>query len=309
MRAIAPAQNTPDPVVRRARRFDHEVKVGLFVILGVVAVLTSLFTMTDAAMFRRRYIVRTLVPDAGGIRHGDPVLMRGVNVGRVQKFTIDRENVEVRLEIEGEYPMPVDSKVQLLANGIFGGMVAEIVPGNSEEHAGNGQVLAGERVPGLSDSATRIADSSQVVMKRLEQAVNGQTIENVEHSSADLRELLKEMRSLTNDEHRELLALTQSLRQSASAIESVSKGGGIQRTAAHLETTAGEAERLSTSLNRSAASLEAVLSRVDRGEGTLGQLTKDGVLYEEIRKTTANLNALVEDIRKNPRRYVKLSLF
>ena len=68
-----------------SRGQSREAMVGLFVILGVAAVLITLYTLTDAAMFRGRYFVRTLVPDAGGIRRGDPVQMRGVNIGRVQR--------------------------------------------------------------------------------------------------------------------------------------------------------------------------------------------------------------------------------
>jgi phospholipid/cholesterol/gamma-HCH transport system substrate-binding protein len=310
MTALREAARPAGPLPLRKRHpGGREVQVGLFVILGIAATLTALFTLTDAAMFRRRVIVKTVVTDAGGIRRGDPVLMRGVNIGRVNKFTIAHQGVEVRLEIEGEYPVPVDSRVELKANSLFGGMVADVVPGNSDEKAKNGAVLSGARAPGLMDSANSIADSSQAIVKRLQEAVAGPTVGNVERSSAELKELLVEARRLTNDEHRELLALTQSLHRSATSVEEVSNGGQIQRAAGSLETATASLERTSESLGRSAASLEAVMSRIDRGEGTLGHMTRDDALYQEIQKTIQNLNALVEDVKKNPKRYVKLSLF
>jgi len=73
--------------------------VGVFLILGMICILAALFILTDAAIFRGRYIVSTNVPDAGGIRRGDPVQMLGVNIGRVQRFKIAKDNVEIR-----EYP-------------------------------------------------------------------------------------------------------------------------------------------------------------------------------------------------------------
>ena len=94
--------------------------VGLFLILGLMAVLAALFVLTDAAIFRGRYIVSTHVADAGGIRRGDPVQMRGVNIGRVQRFQIDKDRVEIRLELEGEYPVPKDSHVELKSSGLAG---------------------------------------------------------------------------------------------------------------------------------------------------------------------------------------------
>ena len=105
------------PVAPPARGHDRELIVGLFVIVGVLSVLGALFTFTDAALFRGRYIVTTIVPDAGGIRKGDPVQMRGVNIGRVKSFHISPEGVAIRLEVEGEYKIPSDSRVELEVGG------------------------------------------------------------------------------------------------------------------------------------------------------------------------------------------------
>ena len=67
---------------------NQELWVGLFVIIGTLTTVYLLLTLTDAAMFRGRYIVSSTVKDASGVRKGDPVQMRGVGIGRVQKFVI-----------------------------------------------------------------------------------------------------------------------------------------------------------------------------------------------------------------------------
>ena len=91
----------PLPPVPRAPGRYSEVWVGLFVIAGVLAAWFVLATLTEPALFRGRYIVKTNVPNAAGIRKGDPVQMHGVNIGRVLGFGIRAEGVELRLEIEG----------------------------------------------------------------------------------------------------------------------------------------------------------------------------------------------------------------
>lgn len=113
----------------------REAWVGLFVVAGILATVVLLAVMTDAALFRGRYIVTTNVAQAGGIRKGDPVQMRGVNIGRVLGFSIGKENVDIRLEIEGEYGVPKDSKVELKSAGLLGGTVADVLPGSSAERA------------------------------------------------------------------------------------------------------------------------------------------------------------------------------
>jgi phospholipid/cholesterol/gamma-HCH transport system substrate-binding protein len=70
------------------------------------------------------------------------------------------------------------------------------------------------------------------------------------------------------------------------------------------------------SLERTSRSLESVLARVEKGEGTLGKLTADDALYTSVNKAVSNLDAaatdlreLLQDLKKNPRRYLKFSVF
>ena len=67
-----------------------------------------------------------MVADAGGIRRGDPVQMRGVNIGRVTSFRIAPEGVAVNLEIDSQYPIPSDSRVELKRAGLLGGIAADV---------------------------------------------------------------------------------------------------------------------------------------------------------------------------------------
>jgi ABC-type transporter Mla subunit MlaD len=89
----------PLPPPPPSRGKHREAWVGLFVVAGILATVILLAVMTDAALFRGRYIVTTTVPNAGGIRKGDPVQMRGVNIGRIMGFGIGPKDVDVRLEI------------------------------------------------------------------------------------------------------------------------------------------------------------------------------------------------------------------
>jgi phospholipid/cholesterol/gamma-HCH transport system substrate-binding protein len=71
-----------------------------------------------------------------------------------------------------------------------------------------------------------------------------------------------------------------------------------------------------TSLGRASRSIESVLGRMERGEGTLGRLSKDDALYlkasralDQASRAAEELARLGEDVRRHPERYVKLSLF
>jgi phospholipid/cholesterol/gamma-HCH transport system substrate-binding protein len=303
---------TPPQLSRRRR----EVWVGLFVIAGLAGVLVVLTTMTDAALFRGRYIVSTVVPDAGGIRNGDPVQMRGVNIGRINGFRITRDEVEVRLEIEGEYPVPGDSVVELKASGLLGGLVADVIPGSSSEMAEWGDVLEGRSGIGLFDKMDTLAGEADEVAVRVKALLSEQMVDDLQGSAGEARQLLERLSGTVAEQRGELNALTASLRRSAEGLERVTTGDELEETVKEMQELTDSADRVLSELQNSSQSLESILGRIDRGEGSLGKLTTDDQLYDNVASAAANLDktatelqALLEDIRLKPKKYLKLSLF
>src|SRR5687767_13287925 len=179
-----PPEERDLPPAPPTRGRDQALWVGVFLVMGVIAVLSALFLLTDAAFFRGRYIVTTTVGTAGGIRRNDPVQMRGVNVGRVQRFFIHQDKVDIRMELEGEYPVPKDSRVVLRSAGILGGMVADVVPGKSPERLKNGDHIAGTAEVALQDATGRLATQMESVLTRVESVLSDETIEHVGNTTA-----------------------------------------------------------------------------------------------------------------------------
>ena len=292
------------------RSGSREVWVGGFVILGLVAVLVALFTLTDASMFRGRYVVTTQLTDAGGVRKGDPVQMRGVNIGRVQGFNIVPGGVAVRLEMNGEYEVPEDSRIVLRSNGLLGGMVAEVVPGNSQQALDNGDVIPG--VSGGTDvfaTANQVGTRADSVLQRAQALLAPGTVDAIGTSATELQTLLAELRTLAAEQRGELAGLSSSLRRSASGVERATTGPELARAVARVDSLTLRLDATTATLGRASSSLETVLGRLERGEGTLGRLSQDEALYNNLNSAAANVNQLAEDIRQNPKRYFNVRVF
>ena len=304
------------PIPPQLKRRRREVWVGLFVMAGLAATLIVLTTMTDAALFRGRYIVSTVVPNASGIRSGDPVQMRGVNIGRVMGFKIHRDEVTVRLEIEGEYPIPNDSVVELKASGLLGGLVADVIPGGSSQSAVWGDELEGRSGTGLFDKMDSLAGEADDVAARLKALLSEQMISDLHGSAGGARELLEQLSGTVSEQRGELRELSKSLRRSAEGLERVTTGPELENTVKQVEAVAARMDEVLAGLDRSSQSLESILGRIDRGEGSLGKLTTDQALYDNVSSAAANLDkaaveiqALLHDVRTQPKKYIKLSLF
>jgi phospholipid/cholesterol/gamma-HCH transport system substrate-binding protein len=299
-----------------SRGRHREAWVGLFVVAGLAATLITLAVMTDAALFRGRYIITTSVPNAGGIRKGDPVQMRGVNIGRIMGFTISPQGVDMRLEIEGEYPIAKDSRVEVKASGLLGGMVADVIPGTSAEKVGWGDRIPGASGIGLFDKMDTLAGEADKVARKVQGLLSDETVKDLQGGAAGARRSLEQLQAILKEQRGELRTLTASLRRSAEGMEKVTTGPELERTVKRVDELAQKLDGTIGTLDRSAKSLDSILGRMDRGEGTLGKLSTDDTLYKNaseasanLNKATVELNKLLADFQAHPKKYINLEIF
>ena len=293
---------------RNRRRL--EFRVGIFVLVGLVSALFALFLLTDPSTFRGRYRISTVVDDAGGIRRGDPVQMRGVNVGRVMKFSMDSGGVRITLEIEGEWDIPVDSRSRLVSGGILGGRTVEIVEGGSLETISGGGELPGENVDGILDFPAELGQDAQAVLGQIQELLAEPTLDAIQGSAQELQGLLGQLSLLAEEQGRELAQLTASLNRSAQGLETAAgSGDDLASAIARADSALLTVNRTSEAVLTASEALQTILHRIEVGEGTLGQLSTNPALYENLTSALESIRALTDDLRENPKRYVRFELF
>jgi len=312
-RISAPELQTVTP----SRSPRREVQVGIFVLAGFLAVLVALFILTDPGMFRGRYYVTTVMHDAGGIRKRDPVQLHGVNIGRVDDLRLIPGGVELRLELQGEYDVPADSRVRLAAQGLLGEKVAQILPGTSTREARSGDRLAAaEADAGLGGTAQELGGQAKVlgtradtVLARAQLLLSQQTIGAVGASAQELQVLMGELAALAGEQRRQLSGLSSSLRRSAQGLETATTQPELARAIARTDSLTARLDAATAQLSTASGSLATVMGRIERGEGTLGKLTTDDQLYTNLNTAATNLAQLTQEIRENPKKYLSVSVF
>lgn len=300
---------------------SREARVGIFVIVGVLSFVIVLFLLTDPAWMRGRYMLVTQMTDAGGVRRGDPVLMRGVNVGRVHAFELHSDAsachvidapacVDITMEIEGEWRVPLGSRVELAGVGLFGGRNVEIFPGDGTDYYAEFDSL-----PGLSGRADIMAladdlgERATTVLDRLSEVMDDPTVSSLRGTMDEVRGLTRELHEIAAAQRDDLSQLTESLNRSAGGLEEVTTGPELSRAVARADSTLATLNRTSATLEGASSSLEVILARIEAGEGFLGRLSVDDSLYDNLNETVSSLRSLVDDIKENPGRYINISIF
>ena len=127
------------------QRSKNDVWVGLFVLIGAVAIL---FLALQAANllslnFQSNYTVSAKFDNVGGLKPKAAVRSGGVVVGRVESLVFDDKTFQARvtLALESRYAFPKDSSLKILTSGLLGEQYIGIEAGADAANLVAGDVI------------------------------------------------------------------------------------------------------------------------------------------------------------------------
>jgi phospholipid/cholesterol/gamma-HCH transport system substrate-binding protein len=128
------------------QRSKNDVWVGLFVLLGAVAILflamqsANLLTLS----FQTSYSLNAKFDNVGGLKPKAAVRSAGVVVGRVEKIVFDDKSFQARvtLAMESRYAFPKDSSLKILTSGLLGEQYLGFEPGADEKMLAEGDTVS-----------------------------------------------------------------------------------------------------------------------------------------------------------------------
>ena len=117
------------------RKIDLELIVGLFVLIGIIALsYISIKLGKMEWVGGGGYQVTAVFPSVAGLKVGAMVEIAGVEVGRVKSLNLDEDyQARVVLDIDWGVDLQEDSIASIKTKGLLGEKYVEIVPGGADE--------------------------------------------------------------------------------------------------------------------------------------------------------------------------------
>ncbi len=268
--------------------------------------VTVIWLAESRIFFTRDYIVYIEFKDVSGLKRMSPVFMRGYKIGWVKGVKFEKDHVLVRADINKHYPIPRGSRAEIFALNILGEKAIRIIPpppphtsylSNRDRMVGvnkdimfEAQALLGklrkpleENFPMVVDRVYSILNNVNSLLGNLKaQVANSRARESIEK----LGRAAEAFRKLVEENRGELGADLKQLQETLKAIQDASQ-----------------------QMKAAAENLNKTLDSLNRGQGTAGALLKERQLLDRTEKLLEELEALIQDIRKNPKKYFKLSIF
>jgi phospholipid/cholesterol/gamma-HCH transport system substrate-binding protein len=275
-------------------------------------------------MFQPKGIFVCYFGNVNGLLPGAPVWMAGVEVGNVKdiefvnldSLRVVKVTCRARKAIWNQ--LTPGTVVQLGTIGFLGDKFVEIIP----------SLRPGEPIAEGAELPVRDAGSAERVFKQGEEALAeaGSVISNLDSLLArvnrgegtlgkfarqdeiyiEMTRLLTNLTALTGDLQKNQERIISSLEKTSTSIGSLSE---------KVDQNAGTVGRLFNdpqlydNLNNTTARLDTIMTKLNNAEGSMGLLVNDSALYIQTSNLLARLNNLVADIERNPRKYLKFSVF
>ena len=288
-----------------------EVLVGLTAMLAIVAaVLGSLWLARGG--FQQGYPLFAKFTWGAGLKQGQPVLLSGVNVGYIDGVEIRPDGLLiVKLRVRKNYHVPYGTTATIEPNGFFGDQLLALHPlgPNPRSYVANDTLLSGRPTPQIGDVLARvdtIAANLVDLTSSLRQQFGGANgFSDLHKTLARAGALMDELAKVAEQQNAELSHTQQALRRAASAVDSVR----VDSTLRTLSGAATSVSALTADIHATTLQLNATLAKVNSGEGSAGKLITDPALFNDVRSLMMRLDSLTADFKKNPRKYIKLSIF
>jgi phospholipid/cholesterol/gamma-HCH transport system substrate-binding protein len=315
-------------------RLTKEFKVGAVFVIATAILIWGLMYLKGMELFKHKMILYAVYDKVNGLVPANNIAISGMTVGQVKNLYFSnkqRGKIIAELYISVNYPIPVNSIARINnSDNLIGGKYVEIVLGDSKKiakdkdtlqsffEASIGDELNRLLIP-LKEKTERLLGSIDTVATLIQEVLNKDTRDNLITSIGHIKDVLNNLSHTTYYLDTLVGSQRNHLANIIGNIESISQNlkNNNQKITNIITNFSSISDSLSKAripatllqINKAVTDIDLALSRINSGKGTLGLLLNDDKLYKEVEKAASDLNLLLEDIKANPKKYVKVSVF
>ena len=304
-------------------KFTKETQIGFFAIVALVMFYVGGNFLKGKDLFSSKDRYYTVYDRAPGILASTPVMLSGIQVGRVIKVELLPEEdykTKVIFEVDKKLKIPLTttSMAALKDQSLLGGKLVDLILSKEGEPLKPHDKIHGSVDRNITDAfmestlpvINNIKNTSRLINDFTHALLENQhkinaAFNNLEQSTAAVREIItgnQENFNITSssvakvvkaisDEKRGVVPLLQNLNSLAEKTDALELIKGVN------------------AFNRILVDIEKLVSKLGAEGGFVGKLLHEDKLYDNLNDSIKQVKLLSEDLRKNPFRYVNISIF
>ncbi len=309
-----------------------EVKIGLVGLIAILILIWGINFLKGNNIFGDSNNYYAIYSNIDGLESSSPVRINGLTVGNVSEIYFHPSNtgdIIVEFTLNDDIRFPINTVAKIYNSDIMGTKAVQLIYGNSNSYASIGDTLFSDVEDGLKEEvnkqvlplknkAEELISSIDSVMTVITTVLDKDARESLSGSLRSLNRtfstmelamvkldsviykndtrvsnILLNVESITTNLHNNNEQISNVIRNFESISDSLAKSN-IKNTIYNLDN--------------SLSKFDKILQKIDNGEGTIGLLLNDKEMYNNLTSASKQLDLLIEDMKKYPKRYVTFSL-
>lgn len=314
-------------------KYKREIGIGLVFIVALALFIWGFSYLKGFNLFKEQRVLYAVYERVSGLTKANPVSINGLKVGQVSDIYFNPDfsgEIVVEITIETEIPIPKNSVALIYSSDLMGSKAINLQLSNDSLFVNNGDTLntkveaslkeaVNQQIQPLKAKAEELIMSIDTVVTVIKQIFNEQARENLTSSLASIEQTFANLESASYNLDEMIAAEKVRLAEIMFNLESITTT--IRENEDNIENILTNFSSISDSLakaeipqtfaniNKVVGDVAGIIEKINNGEGSIGMLINDEDLYQDLQKSAEQLHLLMEDIRVNPKRYVRFSLF
>lgn len=295
--------------------FSKEVIIGALVVLALGLLFVGINFLKGVNVFKAANYYYATYTNIEGMAQSAPVTLNGYKIGQVREIIYDYDNlgnVTVEISVDKKLRIPRGSKA-LVVTDLLGTASIELVIGNSANGFYNiGDTLESDVKAGMMDAVSKdLMPAVSAIFPKIDTLLTSlnavasdpaltASISRFDNITAELEASLRSMRGVLAS----LQPVTRDVKSITANVDSIT--GDLSAVSASLREA--PLDSIISNLETTLANVEALTAQLNSPDSSIGKLTHDPELYNNLNSAVASLDSLFIDIKKNPKRYISIKL-
>jgi phospholipid/cholesterol/gamma-HCH transport system substrate-binding protein len=292
-------------------KLSNETKVGALTAIAIALLFIGYSFLKGNDVFSSENTFYTDYDNVDGLAVSNPVLVNGF---------------KTEFKIEDDYNIPSNTIARISNDGFLGGKVIVFDLGNSKTYARDGDPLQSDVQANLLQKVEPLQKKVEDLVVKLDSvlsAVNtalddefqrdfktslrsiSKSLKNVETITSDVEDLMGSERVRLAKIMQNLESITNNFKNNSSRFNHIV--ANLDNLSSDLSKT--EIKATVDNANQAMKDVLAITDKINKGEGSIGLLVNDDKLYNNLSNASDNLDQLVNDLKTNPGKYLKISIF